>query len=157
MKLLIDHELWSDLAFAHEPMSEREAFLWVGAQGGVRLSQKALAEHWRWPRRKVTPFVRKMLACGHFLLSDREIVAVGYGDAVRHPEYISGRSWGSIRARVFVRDHFACTYCGSSENLHCDHVFPRSRGGLDVESNLTTACGHCNMSKGARTPEEWQS
>jgi hypothetical protein len=156
-EILIERDFWDDPAFAHERMSEREVFLWLGAHGPVRFNAKMLAGFWGWPRGKVIPFVRKMLACGHFRMDGRSIAAVAYGNAVRHPEYIAGESWQSLRLRVFVRDGFACTYCGATTDLHCDHVFPRARGGLDVESNLTTACGPCNLSKGARTPEEWLS
>ena len=155
--LLVDREFWNDPAFATERMSEREAFLWLGVHGPVRLHAKLLAGFWGWPQAKVMTFVRKMLACGHFRLDGQTISAAAYGTAERHPEYIVGESWSSLRLRVFVRDGFACTYCGSNSDLHCDHVFPRSRGGLDVESNLVTACGPCNLSKGARTPEEWLS
>lgn len=65
--------------------------------------------------------------------------------------------WEAIRSAVFERDGFACTYCGNADAiLHCDHIHPVSRGGSNDMSNLTTACSHCNLSKGDRTVEEWQ-
>jgi hypothetical protein len=36
-----------------------------------------------------------------------------------------------------------------------DHVIPKSRGGSNKIDNLVLACGKCNASKNARTPEEW--
>lgn len=65
--------------------------------------------------------------------------------------------WEAIRSAVFERDSYACQYCGDTDNLHCDHVHPKSRGGSDAMDNLVTACGACNMSKGSKTVEEWLS
>lgn len=49
-----------------------------------------------------------------------------------------------------------CWYCGCSGIVfELDHIMPRSRGGSDDPENLVPACGPCNRSKGARTPEEW--
>jgi len=55
-----------------------------------------------------------------------------------------------LRRKVLDRDRHKCRYCGSTYNLHVDHVKPRSRGGKDTMSNLVTACASCNLSKGAR-------
>lgn len=62
----------------------------------------------------------------------------------------------SLRIAVLERDEFRCVYCGEQNDLQLDHIFPRSRGGLNLYSNLVTACRCCNQSKGARTPEEWR-
>lgn len=61
------------------------------------------------------------------------------------------------RFNVFLRDHFACQYCGDSrkvEELTFDHVVPRSRGGRTVWDNVVTACTGCNLAKGNRSPRE---
>lgn len=58
---------------------------------------------------------------------------------------------------VFVRDQFACQYCGVRVSMKTgtrDHVMPLSRGGLDALGNVVTACRFCNTRKGARTPDE---
>lgn len=50
---------------------------------------------------------------------------------------------------------FRCAYCGrQGDGLTPDHVVPLSRGGDNALSNIVPACGPCNLSKGARTPEE---
>lgn len=49
----------------------------------------------------------------------------------------------------------SCTYCDSLGE-HDDHVMPLSRGGTDHWWNLTRACAPCNISKGAKTLEEWK-
>ena len=58
------------------------------------------------------------------------------------------------RFNLFLRDAFACQYCGSSEELTFDHVIPRSRGGRTTWENIVTACAPCNLTKGGRTPRE---
>ncbi len=47
-----------------------------------------------------------------------------------------------------------CTYC-DSPGEHVDHRQPLSRGGAHSLSNLQMACARCNLSKGARTHEEF--
>ena len=57
---------------------------------------------------------------------------------------------------LFRRDQHLCLYCGQRfavSKLTRDHVIPRARGGADVWENVATACGPCNVRKGARTPE----
>lgn len=58
------------------------------------------------------------------------------------------------RFNVFLRDRFACQYCGATEDLTFDHVLPRSRGGLTTWENVLTACAPCNLRKGSRTTRE---
>ena len=58
------------------------------------------------------------------------------------------------RFNLFLRDGFACQYCGSMEDLTFDHVTPRSRGGRTTWENIVTACAPCNLAKGGRTPRE---
>jgi 5-methylcytosine-specific restriction endonuclease McrA len=58
------------------------------------------------------------------------------------------------RFNVFLRDSFACQYCGSGEELTFDHVTPRSRGGRTTWENIVTACARCNLGKGGRLPRE---
>jgi 5-methylcytosine-specific restriction endonuclease McrA len=68
-------------------------------------------------------------------------------------------SWLQLRAQIFERDGNRCAYCGiavTAVSGHVDHVMPRSRGGSDEPSNLVASCKPCNLSKGARTPEEWR-
>lgn len=65
--------------------------------------------------------------------------------------------WEVLRSQVFERDGWRCVYCGSGENLHCDHVIPASRGGSSEIGNLATACRPCNLSKHDLTPEEWRA
>src|SRR5215213_3426120 len=52
-----------------------------------------------------------------------------------------------------------CAYCGVPLPLepviHVDHKLPLSRGGSNDPSNLVLACAPCNLSKGAKTAQEY--
>ena len=73
-------------------------------------------------------------------------------------EYIpSNRRPAFTRFNVFLRDKFACQYCGEpfpTHELTFDHIIPRSKGGRTVWGNVVTACGSCNLLKGNRLPRE---
>ena len=59
------------------------------------------------------------------------------------------------RKNILLRDNNSCQYCNyKGKDLSIDHVIPRSRGGVDMWENVTTACLRCNVQKGNRTPEE---
>lgn len=68
-------------------------------------------------------------------------------------------SW-RLRFLVLQRDNFACRLCGaspakdSSVSLHVDHIYPWSRGGETVLSNLQTCCAVCNIGKSDLPMEE---
>lgn len=57
----------------------------------------------------------------------------------------------SLRYEVLKRDGFRCTICGATAQdgvkLHVDHIFPVSKGGRTVMSNLRTLCDRCNLGK----------
>lgn len=58
---------------------------------------------------------------------------------------------------LFRRDQNICLYCGNrfkEVHLSRDHVVPLSRGGLDVWTNVVTACKRCNARKGSLMPDE---
>ena len=71
-------------------------------------------------------------------------------------EYIpTSRRPAFTRFNVFLRDRFACQYCGESlptHDLTFDHVIPRSRGGRTTWDNVVTACSPCNLVKGNQLP-----
>jgi hypothetical protein len=54
-----------------------------------------------------------------------------------------------LRWRVFQRDGYACSACGSETDLTVDHIHPVALGGNNDPSNLRTLCRSCNSRKGA--------
>jgi 5-methylcytosine-specific restriction endonuclease McrA len=59
------------------------------------------------------------------------------------------------RREVFLRDGYACQYCGKIVKvLTLDHVVPRHQGGGHSWENMVTACVACNHRKAGRTPKE---
>lgn len=72
-------------------------------------------------------------------------------------EYVpAARSPAFTRFNVFLRDGFACQYCGvrkSTHDLTFDHVVPRAKGGRTSWTNVVTACSACNLRKGSRLPQ----
>jgi 5-methylcytosine-specific restriction endonuclease McrA len=61
------------------------------------------------------------------------------------------------RKNVHRRDEYVCQYCRTQlipGEGTIDHVFPRSRGGVDTWENLVCSCMKCNVKKGNRTPRE---
>ena len=56
----------------------------------------------------------------------------------------------SWRFKILERDGFRCGYCGATADntsLQIDHVYPRSKGGKDIDANYITACWECNIGK----------
>lgn len=56
----------------------------------------------------------------------------------------------ATRWRILQRDNFTCGYCGQHAPdviLHVDHRIPKSEGGTDEDTNLTSSCEACNIGK----------
>ena len=86
-----------------------------------------------------------------------EISADGWSVITRYDQRSRTVISSNVRHQVFERDNYRCVYCGSTDGpFHIDHVNPWSRGGTDDVINLATACPPCNLSKGAKRPEEWR-
>jgi 5-methylcytosine-specific restriction endonuclease McrA len=58
------------------------------------------------------------------------------------------------RFNLFLRDRFACQYCGSEKDLTFDHVISSCCTARTTWENIITACAPCNMKKGGRTPAQ---
>jgi 5-methylcytosine-specific restriction endonuclease McrA len=61
------------------------------------------------------------------------------------------------RKNVFLRDDHRCQYCGErfeARYLTCDHIIPKSRGGITEWTNIVTSCVFCNLKKGDRLSDE---
>ncbi|HUF87664.1 MAG TPA: HNH endonuclease [Thermohalobaculum sp.] len=99
---------------------------------------------------------------------DRVVIVAEYDAVVRSPsismrlpsvvvlrEYIKPARYPAFtRFNLFLRDEFACQYCGSFGELTFDHVLPRSRGGRTTWENVVAACNRCNLRKANHTLRE---
>lgn len=54
----------------------------------------------------------------------------------------------SVKLEVWKRDKGKCTECGSSNNLHFDHILPFSKGGTSLKAdNIQLLCARHNLKK----------
>ncbi len=53
------------------------------------------------------------------------------------------------RLFIWTRDGGRCCNCGSTKNLHFDHIIPRALGGSGTADNVELLCQDCNLKKGA--------
>jgi len=72
-------------------------------------------------------------------------------------EYQQGELAGyEVREYLLEKWGRKCAYSARTNlPLQVEHIIPRSRGGSDLVSNLTLACGGCNQRKGQRTAAEF--
>ena len=63
----------------------------------------------------------------------------------------------SLRDYIYQRDNFTCQYCGATEDLAIDHIYPFSRRGGNEPENLQLLCRSCNSAKGDSIPDEFKS
>lgn len=75
----------------------------------------------------------------------------GQGDGKRNRAPISRTKVIAVMKNSDSR----CVNCGSDGDLQIDHIIPHSRGGTNDIDNLQMLCRDCNLSKGAKTMEEW--
>ena len=55
---------------------------------------------------------------------------------------------GDVQREVYERDGGQCTQCGSTDNLHFDHILPFSKGGSSkTASNIQLLCARHNLVK----------
>ena len=88
---------------------------------------------------------------GTVTVNDFENYAIFDRECVVNPNKMK-----DLRRFVLERDGFKCIYCGDAKGpFEADHVIPRAKGGLDIESNLVCACRRCNRSKKDKILEEW--
>ena len=96
---------------------------------------------------------------------ERVTIVSEYDEVVRSPtttiripsvvvlkDYVAPqRKVAFTRFNLFLRDEFACQYCGSRGDLTFDHVVPRAKGGITSWENVVAACGRCNLRKGSKS------
>lgn len=111
---------------------------------------------WSWQTAIKAAFLERVDIVAEY---EREVRSANF--AMRLPSVIALRQYvkpathpAFTRFNLFLRDHFACQYCGSRDDLTFDHVVPRAYGGRTTWENVATACAPCNLRKGGRTPAQ---
>lgn len=64
---------------------------------------------------------------------------------------LRARLSSKAKMKVFESANFTCEYCGKKlhpDALVIDHIAPLTRGGLNIEANLSCSCATCKAYKG---------
>ena len=72
-------------------------------------------------------------------------------------EYQQGELVGfEVREYLLAKWGRTCAYCDVTDTpLQVEHIVPKAKGGSNRVSNLTLACGKCNIAKGTRDVKEF--
>ena len=113
-----------------------------------------------WKKAITLVFLRKVEVLSEY---EREIMSVSRSmklpAVVRLLRFVRNHRNGLrfSRRNVLLRDDYTCQYCGKRfepKHLTCDHVVPKSRGGITEWTNIVTSCIYCNLKKADKLPEE---
>jgi len=103
------------------------------------------------------------LAMAHSAI-DKEQDKYGVFNFMIRAKLFKGLKEGTMNMRTIFDDEKIklqtgqiCNYCGSTEKLALDHIFPQKYGGQDNAENLIFACRTCNSSKGKKDLMEWMN
>ena len=78
------------------------------------------------------------------LLEHQELTADETNNQLEHPRIIPA----NVKLEVWKRDKGRCVECGSTDNLHFDHIIPYSKGGSSlVAENIQLLCARHNLEK----------
>lgn len=173
----ISRDLFEHGVFKDEPLSAREALIWLAMRGRIiHVTLPDISRAWKVPERRAVQIVKQLERRGFiaifgggmvrciFIITDR-IEACGLHktqNAKGNPR-IGGGKWRvaslskKTTQRILARDGSCCAYCGSEAGpFHIDHIKPVCKGGQDHDLNLTVACWQCNLSKGGKTLSDWK-
>ncbi len=65
--------------------------------------------------------------------------------------------WQELARAAKSRDGRKCVTCGSTDDLHADHIVPLAKGGSNDMSNLQTLCLLCHEEKTGRPLRRWRN
>ncbi|WP_260482873.1 HNH endonuclease [Sphingomicrobium flavum] len=113
---------------------------------------------WNWQTAVKAMFLERVDVVAHY---EREVhspsAALKLPSVIALRQYVKPSEYPAFtRFNLFLRDKFACVYCGDTKDLTFDHVIPRAQGGRTSWENVATACAPCNLKKGGRTPRQAQ-
>ena len=72
------------------------------------------------------------------------------------PKSIKDNTWDRYVGDIYSINCLCCNYnIIKSNNFHCAHVIPHSKGGKTIVENLRPVCSTCNLSMGQNNLFEW--
>lgn len=87
---------------------------------------------------------RKVFKFKLILTTEKESESIDESIKLEHARFIPSH----VKREVWVRDQGKCVQCGSTENLHFDHIIPYSKGGSSlVADNIQLLCAKHNLLK----------
>ena len=107
---------------------------------------------WSWQDAIKAVFLERVTIVDHYQQKARSSnFAMRLPSVVALKNYVQqDRRPAFTRFNLFLRDGFACVYCGSDKELTFDHVIPKRLGGKTSWENIVAACSSCNLKKGGR-------
>jgi len=107
---------------------------------------------WSWQDAVKAVFLGRVSIIGEY---EQEVRSANFAmpvpSVVALKEFVpQNRAPAFTRFNLFLRDGFACVYCGCGNELTFDHVIPRRLGGKTSWENIVAACSSCNLKKGGR-------
>jgi len=107
---------------------------------------------WSWQDAVKAVFLDRVSIIGEY---EQEVRSANFAmpvpSVVALKEFVpQNRAPAFTRFNLFLRDGFACVYCGCGDELTFDHVIPRRLGGTTSWDNIVAACSRCNLKKGGR-------
>jgi hypothetical protein len=111
--------------------------------------------------RELIYFSYSNLAMAHSAVDKRQ-ESYGMINLMIRAKLFKGLKEGTMNMRTIFDDEKVkiqsgqmCNYCGSTDKLALDHIFPQKFGGKDAAENLIFSCRTCNSSKGKKDLMEW--
>ena len=111
--------------------------------------------------RELIYFSYANLAMAHTSVDNKQLKYEIFNFMIR-AKLFKGLKEGTMNMRTIFDDEKIklqtgqiCNYCGSTDKLALDHIFPQKYGGQDNAENLIFACRSCNSSKGKKDLMEW--
>jgi hypothetical protein len=91
------------------------------------------------------------------LVAESALRSIGQAPAAG-PSFYESREWRTLRYKALKLHGRKCQLCGATDNLHVDHIKPRSRYPQFelVLENLQILCVNCNVGKGAWDDTDWR-
>ena len=109
-------------------------------------------------KRKGKKKSRGQLARELFLMRERAIWAEAELGRKKPTDFYDSPEWRTLRYQALKASNGKCQLCGSTGQLHVDHIKPRSKHpelALRLD-NLQVLCKDCNLGKGAWDATDWR-